>query len=267
VTSKPEQNAPTASRNEARDSASGPARRRGRPARLSRERIVAAVLDLLEERPDEVPTTARIAKRVNAVPAALYRHFEGLDEILDAVITHVLETGPSDLNPEAPWQEQLSNWMHGLRTHLLNHPAVLAMIDRAGRTSPAWLEASSALVEILARAGLSGGALARNYLWVLETTVGLVIQEAAMPLAVQLSSARAARTELSETARRRFAPIVDEIESIDAESFFEFAVARTTEGVRIEAHGAQTRESSAVQARGARTTRGVRIKARGAREP
>jgi AcrR family transcriptional regulator len=201
-----------------------PGRRRGRPARLSRKRIVEAVLAVLEEHPDEVPTTARIARRVDAVPAALYRHFTGLDEILDAVITHVLEAGPSDLDPDASWPEQLASWMNGLRAHLLRYPAVLAMIDRSGRTSPAWLEASSALVAILSRAGLTGRSLATTYLWVLETTVGLVMQEAVLPLSEQLAGARASRRELSETARRRFAPIVDEIDSIDAETFFRFAV-------------------------------------------
>jgi hypothetical protein len=46
--------------------------------------------------------------------------------------------------------------MTSLRNHLLRYPAVLPLIGRRGRTSPAWLDAASVLIEILERAGLSG---------------------------------------------------------------------------------------------------------------
>lgn len=215
-------------------------RRRGRPARLSRQQILDAVLAILKREPDAIPTIARIALEIGAVPAALYRHFESLDDILEGVITRILEAGPSDLDENAPWPDQLASWMHALRKHLLQYPAVLAMIDRSGRTSPAWLEASSALVEILGRAGLAGRELAATYLWVLETTVGLVMQEAALPLTEQLASARASRSGLSPKARDRFAPIVHEIERIDADEFFAFVVEQTKTGVALRAVSARS---------------------------
>ncbi len=208
-------------------------RRRGRPARLSRERVVDAVLALLDREPDQVPAIARIAHEVEAVPAALYRHFENLDDILDSVLARILEASQSDPDERESWQAQLANWMHELRSHLLQYPAVLAMIGRSGRTSPAWLEASSALVEILGRAGLSGRDLAASYLWILESTVGLVMQEAILPLPEQIANARASHHELSETARARFAPIAPDLERIDGEEFFSFAVAQATANVEL----------------------------------
>jgi AcrR family transcriptional regulator len=201
-----------------------PPRRRGRPARLSRPLIVEAVLALLDREPNEALTIARIAREVEAVPAALYRHFESLDELLDSVLARVLETSQSGIDESASWPDQLGTWMRGLRSHLLRYPAVLTLIGRSGRTSPAWLEASSALVGILDRAGLSGRDLATSYLWILETTVGLVMQEAALPLPEQIANARASRNELSETARTRFGSIVHEVESIDGDEFFSFVV-------------------------------------------
>lgn len=207
------------------------ARPRGRPARLSREQIVAAVLSILEREPAEVPTIARIAQEIDAVPAALYRHFGSLDEVLDAVITQVLGAGPSGIEPGVPWPDQLATWMHALRDHLLRFPAVLAMIDRSGRTSPAWLESSSALIEILESAGLSGRELASNYLWILETTVGIVMQEAALPFTQQLANARATRSGLSQIARHRFASIAQDIERIDGDEFFAFVVEQTKSAV------------------------------------
>lgn len=230
-----------------REAAPGPAQRReaveastpakrGRPARLSRQRIVDAVLVLLERDPKTVPTISTIAREVEAVPAALYRHFESLEDLLDSVMAGILEASHALPDADLSWQRQLERWMRDLRVHLLRYPAILAMIGRSGWTSPAWLDASSALVEILGRAGLAGRELATAYLWVLETTVGLVLQEAAMPLPDQIASARASRHAFSPAARERFAPIEREVGRIDGDALFDFAVEQATAGIELRAN-------------------------------
>ena len=110
----------------------------GRPARLSRESILEAGLALLRRAPEEPLTVARIAAKVDAVPAALYRHFESLDELLDGVLGAGARRGELEIRPHAPWPEQIRDWMTSLRDHLLRYPAVLPLIGRRGRTSPAW---------------------------------------------------------------------------------------------------------------------------------
>jgi AcrR family transcriptional regulator len=182
---------------------------------------------MLERDPNEPLTIARIAREVEAVPAALYRHFENLDDLLESVLTRVLETSDPEPDEGASWETQLEAWMQGLRSHLLRYPAVIALLDRAGRTSPAWLDASSALVEILGRAGLSGHDLAATYLWILEMTVGLVMQEAVVSLPEQVANARASRRELSARARARFLPIAPALERLDGDAFFSFVVQQT----------------------------------------
>ena len=151
------------------------------------------------------------------------------------MLARILEASPAPASGQVAWQAQLESWMRDLRARLLRHPAILAMIGRSGRTSPAWLDASSALVEILGRAGLEGRELAAAYLWVLETTVGLVLQEAMMPLSEQITNAHAARHAFSPAARRRFAPIVHEIEQIGGDDFFDFAVAQTIAAIGLRA--------------------------------
>ena len=126
-------------------------RRRGRPARLSREAIVEAALALLERAPHDPLTIARIAAEVDAVPAALYRHFASLDELLDGVLGRVLGDVELAIRRRAPWPEQIRDWMTSLRDHLLRYPAVLPLIGRRGRTSPAWLDAARVQIEILER--------------------------------------------------------------------------------------------------------------------
>jgi AcrR family transcriptional regulator len=148
----------------ARAATSSPRRGPGRPARLSRESILDAALSLLERDPHEPPTVARIAEEVGAVPAALYRHFESLDDLLDGVLAQVLGTAALAPRRRSAWPAELRAWMRSLRAHLLRYPAVLPLIGRRGRTSPAWLDAASPLIEILERAGLRGAVLARAHL-------------------------------------------------------------------------------------------------------
>ena len=203
----------------------------GRPARLSREAIVAAALALLERAPSEPLTVARIAAEVDAVPAALYRHFARLDELLDGVLAAVLGAVPLEIRRRAAWPEQIRDWMTSLRTHLLHYPAVLPLIGRRGRTSPAWLDAVSVLIGILERAGLSGADLARAYLWVVETTVGIVMQEASLSLPDQIENARASLAEMSAEGRARMAKLGPHLARLDGDSFFAFVADRTIEAL------------------------------------
>lgn len=205
--------------------------RRGRPARLSQAVWIEAVLAMLERDPKAVPTIAQIAVEVGAVPAALYRHFESQDELFDAVLARVLAAHAYEPDRAIDWQEQLATWMRDLRIHLGRYPAVFALLGRAGRTSPAWLDASSSLVVILACAGLRERRLTSAYLWVLETTVGLVWQEALMPLPEQIENARSSRRSLSETARERFGPLLPHLAAYPRDELFEFSIERTLESI------------------------------------
>jgi len=208
--------------------AAEPAKRRpGRPPRLSRDGILEAALGLLERAPAEPLTVARIAAEVDAVPAALYRHFASLDELIDGVLGRVLGGVELELRPRAPWPEQARDWMVALREQLLRYPAVLPMMGRRGRTSPAWLDATSVLIGVLERAGLAGAALARAYLWVLETTVGIVMQEASLSLPEQIEYARAAQAEMSPEGRARMTKLGSHLRRLDGDAFFDFVVERT----------------------------------------
>ena len=202
-------------------------RGRGRPARLSRESIVDAGLALLEASPDEPLTLLRVAREVDAVPAALYRHVGSLDELLDGVLARVLEGVSFEIRRRASWRSQVRDWMRCVRRHLLRYPGVVRLIGRRGRTSPAWFDATGVLVEILGQAGLKGAALARAYLWVAETTMGAVVNEATVPFSEQIAAADDALAEMSEEARRLHAPLRPHLNAIDADDFFELLADRT----------------------------------------
>lgn len=202
-------------------------RGRGRPARLSRERILEAGLALLRRAPGDPLTLSRVAEEVDAVPAALYRHVGSHDELIDGVLGRVLEGIPFEIRPRASWKSQVRDWMRSVRAHLLRHPSVVSMIGRSGRTSPAWFDATSVLVEILEKAGMRGAELAHAYLWVTEATMGCVVNEAALPYPQQIEGAVNAQPDLCEATRKRLAPLGRHLAALDSDAFFELMADRT----------------------------------------
>jgi AcrR family transcriptional regulator len=202
-------------------------RARGRPPRLSREAILEAGLALLERSPEEPLTLSRVAQEVDAVPAALYRHVGSHDELLDGVLGLVLEGIRFEIRRRASWRSQVRDWMTSVRAHLLRYPAVVPLIGRRGRTSPAWFDATNVLIEILEKAGARGRRLARAYLWVAETTMGCIVNEASIPYSEQIEGARNALPEMSEDARKRQASLFTHLAAMDGDAFFEFMTDRT----------------------------------------
>jgi AcrR family transcriptional regulator len=201
--------------------------RLGRPARLSRESILDAGVALLDRAPRESLTVARIAAEIGAVPAALYRHFAGVDELLDGVLGRVLGGVELEIRHRARWPSQLRDWMTALRNHLLRYPAVLTLIGRRGRTSPAWLDVAAVQIRILEVAGLRGAQLAKTHLWVTETTIGIVMQEASLALPDQIRGARASLAEMSEIGRALMTPLMPHFAALDPDELFGFVVDRT----------------------------------------
>ena len=109
---------------------------------------------------------------------ALYRHVGSLDALLDGIVVRVFAGVRPEIRRRASWRSQVRDWMRCVRTHLLRYPGVVRLIGRLGRTSPAWLEVSNVLIEVLQGAGLRGAPLARAYLWIAETTMGVVVMSA-----------------------------------------------------------------------------------------
>lgn len=161
------------------------------------------------------------------MPAALYRHFASLDALHDAVLARILGGVELEIRQRAAWPEQIRDWMTSLRRHLLRYPAALPIIGRRGRTSPAWLDAVAVQIGILERAGLAGAALARAHLWITETAMGLVVQEASLSLPEQIVGARASLAGMSPEGRARLEPLVPHLTRLDADAFFDFAADRT----------------------------------------
>ena len=58
---------------------------------IRQEQLAQAALSLITTRGLKGLSVARVARRVGLVPSAVYRHFEGKDELLDAVLELIRE--------------------------------------------------------------------------------------------------------------------------------------------------------------------------------
>lgn len=96
---------------------------------LSRERIVAAAVEIADAEGLAALSMARLAERLGSAPMSLYRHVANKDELL----TFMLDAAPGpppDL-PPGGWRPALEAWARGLRDVYYAHPWILQVT--AGR--------------------------------------------------------------------------------------------------------------------------------------
>ncbi|MFD0331538.1 TetR/AcrR family transcriptional regulator [Streptacidiphilus monticola] len=131
----------------------------GRPARgqalLSRERIGAAALALVDEHGPEGLTMRALAERLGVKAASLYGHVQGKDQLLD--LLSELVNDEIDLAPleDSDWSRGLTAYAHGYRAVFLRHPNTIALLARRRVAAERALAGYDAVLALLARAGLA----------------------------------------------------------------------------------------------------------------
>lgn len=221
-------------------------RRRGRPARLSRERVLRAALRLLEREPAEALTMAKVASALGAAPMTLYTHVRSRDDLLDGAAALALDGLDIVVPARGSWQTRLRAWAHGLRVHVRRHPQVLQLVRRGGRLSTPWLRVRAGLVRALAPAGLEGRVLADVERWVMQTMLGALLLEQMTPPALSVEgdpfAAFAMVERLAPADRAALEPLLAHMGGHDRESFFDYGLARVVAAieplVRAERRGA-----------------------------
>jgi AcrR family transcriptional regulator len=131
----------------------------GRPRRpvLSRERIVAAALALVDDEGLDAVSTRRLATELGVSGPALYNHFATKDELIDAVVDSVL--GEVDIavfaKPTEPtaWREPIAAWARSYRAALAGHPNLVPALAQGPGRRPNALRMADAVFGALVDAG------------------------------------------------------------------------------------------------------------------
>ena len=123
-------------------------------ASLTREAIVDAAAEILDERGVDGLTMRAVAERLGAGAMSLYRHVSGREELLDLVIVRLTSELP-DRPASGDWRADLADLARDMRAALLLRPNLtVLMTSRAGAAGGGLATLDRAL-GILRRGGLS----------------------------------------------------------------------------------------------------------------
>jgi TetR/AcrR family transcriptional regulator, tetracycline repressor protein len=153
---------------------------RGRPpaARpgITRRRLVAAALAVLDEHGMDGLSMRRLADRVGVRAASLYNHLENKDELLawvaDAICTRIRLP-----DPDGHWREQLEQVCREFRRVLLETRDAARVLAAAPPSGPNRLLLIERVLEILRRAGLDNATVAGASTALNGYVVGFVLDE------------------------------------------------------------------------------------------
>jgi AcrR family transcriptional regulator len=109
---------------------------------LSRERVVQAALEFIEEHGLANLTMRRLGERLGVEAMSLYRYVPGREELLDQVVTRIIVEMEHDDDvldaPQYGWQDFLQRLAHGVRRTALAHPVAFPLVASRPLEAP-WL--------------------------------------------------------------------------------------------------------------------------------
>lgn len=162
-----------------------------RKARLDRETIVAAALELASAPGATSVSFRELGSHLGVDPTAVYRHFRSKDELMGALFDHVTEIGLDAMDaPPEQWQERLRQLALRSRDAFGHYPAVGAEAMLLTTNGVAEHRAMETILDAFTRAGLDGDELVRHYaLFAMQVLSG----------SANVARARARRPDESDT--------------------------------------------------------------------
>ncbi|MGR6964707.1 TetR/AcrR family transcriptional regulator C-terminal domain-containing protein [Geodermatophilus sp. URMC 61] len=123
-------------------------------ARLNRDRVLRAAVELADEVGIEALSMRSLAQRIGVVPMALYKHVTNKEELLDGMVDVVV----GDIEPPAPgadWKDAVRQRVLSARASLLRHPWAAQVVESRTAASPVVLDHMEALVAAFRAGGFS----------------------------------------------------------------------------------------------------------------
>lgn len=129
---------------------------RPRPARapLSRDAIVHAALRVMDREGSAGLSMRRVAEELGTGPASLYWHVANKDALINLIIDQVASEIPLPEPDPDHWQEQLKDWMLGVREVFGRHPGVAALTLGRVPTGPNVVRWAEWILALLRGAGI-----------------------------------------------------------------------------------------------------------------
>lgn len=147
---------------------------------ISRERIVAAALELLDEQGIDAVTARALADRLGVKAPALYWHVRSKQEILDEMGTEIhrrVMVAMAERSPAGDWRTDLADYARVLRLEYLAHRDGARTFSGTRLTDPQVLRTQEPWLERWTAQGVPLAALIATAEIVTAFVVGFVIEE------------------------------------------------------------------------------------------
>ncbi|WP_448072553.1 TetR/AcrR family transcriptional regulator [Georgenia yuyongxinii] len=119
---------------------------------LNRERVVQAALQLVHDGGLPALSMRRLGAELDVEAMALYRHVNGREDLLEAMVSHLtsrLERSPdTELGPDFGWQGYLQWLAHAVRDVAFEHPEVFPLVATRHPAAP-WLRPPLRSLEVV----------------------------------------------------------------------------------------------------------------------
>ena len=213
-----------------------PAPARATRGTLTREQILRAAVDLLDERGVAGFTMRGLAAALGTKPMTLYTHVRSKDDVIDGVLGLVLDQVPFPEIGSGPWQDLWREALGTYRRVLLRHPGVVPIIQgRPVNPSGAWVRGVEHGLGMLRAAGFDSSTATHALRALLSLTYGVVLNET---MNRRQTEASASLVPLAHVDAPEVAAAAPDLEHPDFDAFFAFALDAMIAG--LEARLAQT---------------------------
>lgn len=137
---------------------------------LTRELVVSAAREVLEETGLDGFSIEKVARRLGAAPMALYRHVGRRDELIDLVFQDLLDAFPRVPEGTGSWDSVVADYYRRMRTHVLDRPILLDLFFHPKHSRPVGSRQSMDIARLLHQQGCPhedalGLVLHLNQLW------------------------------------------------------------------------------------------------------
>jgi len=131
-------------------------RRRGPRRSLTREQVVDAALDVVDEGGPAALSVRSVATRLGLNPNALYTYVESRAALERELVERVLAESDIDLLSAQgrSWRSRILSYSLAVRAAMLRHPAVALLIMTAPMDGPSALLVGERLIEAFTEGGL-----------------------------------------------------------------------------------------------------------------
>ena len=154
-----------------------------RPAKLSRERLQAAALALVDAHGLAGLSMRSLATALGTAPMTLYNHVASRADLEALVVDAVLAAADWRRNPHDDWRDDVRAIATALWRAVRAHPHVIPLVPARRSRAQALLEPSEALLDALARSGRCGAELLAAFRALIGFVLGFAQAELAGPLA------------------------------------------------------------------------------------